>query len=311
MKHLRSLLIKFVLVLAVLSIVLGFLYGVSFGDILTISLLLTMGAYLLGDMFILPAYGNTMATIADFGLAYFGTWLIGAMIIEQPIRIGVASFLSAILIAVGEVFFHRYLVRNVLTETEQTQNRVTTYQTTPSYQTEMGEENYFSLAKNRQQTSDTEFVEEILPESTNTSGETNESNQGYNQSTDKGSEDLATKNLQSVTLSSEPAPNQAVFSQETNTESTYSNQANYKENNETSTARIRSNTAGYDTEFGDEIFPEPGEQNNQSNEHNVDNNALNNNTTWGTYLDGYGHFPVYGQVELNQDEDKKENKKTK
>lgn len=307
MKHLRSLLIKFVLILAMTSVVFGFLYGVSFGDILTISLLLTMGAYLLGDMFILPAYGNTVATLADFGLAYFGSWLIGAMIIEQPIRIGVASFISAILIAAGEVFFHRYLMRNVLTETEQMKNRVGTYQATPSYQTEMGEENYFGLKKNsnNQQKSDTEFAEDILPESINTSVKTNELSQSYNQSSNRGSEDLATKNLQSVTLSSEPAPNQAVFSQEADAESTYTNQTKNTEINEASTARIRPNTAGYDTEFGDEVFSEPREQSHQQNT----GDAVNNTTDWGTYLDGYGHFPVYGPVNLNNDENEKENEK--
>lgn len=162
MEHLRSLVIKFVMMTAMLAVVFGFLYGVSFGDILTISFILTITAYLVGDLLILPRFGNTAATIADFGLAYLGAWMIGAMIIEEPIRLGTASFLSAALIAIGEVFFHRYVVNNVINDKDTTQNRATNSQARPSYQTEMAEENQSTT------NADAEFAEEILPEGNNT-----------------------------------------------------------------------------------------------------------------------------------------------
>ncbi|MCU9613573.1 YndM family protein [Caldibacillus lycopersici] len=143
MKHLRALLYKFVMILAVLSIILGFVYGVSFGEILTISLILTIAAYVIGDLFVLPKAGNLTATIADFGLAFFGIWLLGSMFIDETIRLGVASFLSAVLITVGEIFFHAYLVRSVLNEPKDRKPSVN-YRTkaTPAYQTEMAEETY-------------------------------------------------------------------------------------------------------------------------------------------------------------------------
>lgn len=162
MEHLRSLVIKFVMMTAMLAVVFGFLYGVSFGDILTISFILTITAYLVGDLLILPRFGNTAATIADFGLAYLGAWMIGAMIIEEPIRLGTASFLSAALIAIGEVFFHRYVVNDVINDKDTTQNRATNSQARPSYQTEMAEENQSTT------NADAEFAEEILPEGNNT-----------------------------------------------------------------------------------------------------------------------------------------------
>lgn len=169
MEHLRSLVIKFVMITAMLAVVFGFLYGVSFGDILTISFILTITAYLVGDLLILPRFGNTAATIADFGLAYLGAWMIGAMIIEEPIRLGTASFLSAALIAIGEVFFHRYVVNNVINDKDTTQNRATNSQARPSYQTEMAEENYPKVKNNQSTTNaDAEFAEEILPEGNNT-----------------------------------------------------------------------------------------------------------------------------------------------
>lgn len=136
MKHIRALIIKFILITAVLLVTLGFLYGVDFGEILTISVILTITAYLIGDMVFLPRYGNIAATVADFGLAYLGTWLIGAMIIEEPIRLGVASFISALFIAIAEAFFHRYLTKSIINEGEKKDLDYLR----PSYQTEFAEE---------------------------------------------------------------------------------------------------------------------------------------------------------------------------
>lgn len=116
MNHVKALLIKFIMCTAVLWIVLGVLYNVTFGDILTIGLLLTGVSYIVGDLLILPKLGNQSATIADFVLAFFGTWVLGAMLIEHPIPLVTASFISALLITIGEYFFHRYMDNHVLDE---------------------------------------------------------------------------------------------------------------------------------------------------------------------------------------------------
>lgn len=99
---------------AILWIVLGLFYGVSFGDIVAISVILILAAYLLGDLFALPLFGNTVATIADFGLTFFGVWLLGIALIEHAIPIVTASLISAIAVAIGEMFFHRYVKNEVL-----------------------------------------------------------------------------------------------------------------------------------------------------------------------------------------------------
>lgn len=99
---------------AVLYLILGLFYGVSFGDILWTSVALTLAAYLIGDLIVLPAFGNLVATIADLGLAYFGIWIIGGMLYEEPIPLVSAAFLTAAVIAGGEWFFHRYMKNRVL-----------------------------------------------------------------------------------------------------------------------------------------------------------------------------------------------------
>lgn len=114
MKHLTALLIKFIMVFIVLYVILGLIFGVSFGNVLLMSLFLVIIAYLLGDLGVLPMGGNLIATVADFGLAFLVIWLISVYVlgISIPLISGILS--SAILIALGEWFFHKYLVDKVV-----------------------------------------------------------------------------------------------------------------------------------------------------------------------------------------------------
>lgn len=116
MRHVMALIIKFIMCTVILWFVLGLFYGVFFNDILTISLILTAVSYIIGDLFVLPRFENISATIVDFILALAGVWAIGYFIIEVPINIGTASLISAILITIGEYFFHRYMNHQVLVE---------------------------------------------------------------------------------------------------------------------------------------------------------------------------------------------------
>lgn len=70
MKHLVALLIKYTAISAVLLVILGIFQDISIPRVLFISLIITGTAYAIGDLFILPRYGNTIATIADFGLSF-------------------------------------------------------------------------------------------------------------------------------------------------------------------------------------------------------------------------------------------------
>ncbi len=76
--------------------------------------MLTGVAFVIGDLLILPYFGNWVATIADFGLAFFGIWVFGSML-SLPISLGAFSVISAFLIAIGESFFHAYMNRYILT----------------------------------------------------------------------------------------------------------------------------------------------------------------------------------------------------
>ncbi|WP_000680660.1 YndM family protein, partial [Bacillus cereus] len=116
MKHIVALLIKYTAITAVLLIILSIFQGISIPRVLLISLFLTGAAYLIGDLFILPKYGNMIATMADFGLSFFGTWLLTSLFtnLDATRNIGFSSFLAALIIGGIEVFFHIYMQKLVL-----------------------------------------------------------------------------------------------------------------------------------------------------------------------------------------------------
>lgn len=135
MHSFRALIIKFVMCAAVLWIILG-LYGFSFGNIVTTAVLLTGVSFIVGDLFILPRFGNTAATIADFILTFGMVWLLGAYLFGYTGPLGYVSFITAAVIAIGEALFHRYMEKAVLDD--MTTQRIDT--DLQRMQTEFGDE---------------------------------------------------------------------------------------------------------------------------------------------------------------------------
>lgn len=77
-----------------------------------ISLALTAISYIIGDLAILPISSNTVATIADAGLAFATIYVFNYVFSQPAIPIRAAIF-GALGIAIGEWFFHRFLVKSV------------------------------------------------------------------------------------------------------------------------------------------------------------------------------------------------------
>lgn len=114
MEHVRALIIKFIMCTVALWIVLSLFYGVSFGNVVWIGIVLTILSYALGDLLILPFAGNMAATAADFGLTFLTVWLMGAYLFDPAIPAALTAFFSAIVITIGEWFFHNYMGKTVL-----------------------------------------------------------------------------------------------------------------------------------------------------------------------------------------------------
>lgn len=113
MQHGKALLIKGLLTLVVLFLVLGLGLGMSFINVLIATLVLGAISYLVGDLGVLPKNGNIIATISDLGLVLVVVWIMGVILtgIDMGTMAG-AALTSAVILAVGEYFFHHYIMRN-------------------------------------------------------------------------------------------------------------------------------------------------------------------------------------------------------
>ncbi|MDN7246281.1 YndM family protein [Planococcus shenhongbingii] len=141
MNHVKALIMKFIMIAVVLLVILTGIYDVEFEKTLLISLVLTLIAYVLGDLMIFRKTGdgasnkqtgnnhaaghdrhedhkkrNMMATIADIVLSFLVIWLLGDALIENAEDIIQAALISALVIGAGEWFFHKYLDKNVFPE---------------------------------------------------------------------------------------------------------------------------------------------------------------------------------------------------
>ena len=133
-KHFRALAVKFLASLVILYVILGLMYDMSFTNVFLISLVLGLASYVIGDLFLLPKTNNTIATLADFGLAFMVIWVLGESLTYGESLL-LASLISAAVIAIFEYFFHKSVAGNVLEDGER---KRTTYQ----YQTEAAKEFY-------------------------------------------------------------------------------------------------------------------------------------------------------------------------
>lgn len=136
-KHVTAFLIKFVATFGVLYLVLGFSYGLTFTQVLLLTAILGVVAYVVGDLFILSKSNNTVATIADFAMG----WAIIYLFLETATALDntfTASLLATVVLSLFEIFFHMYLARNVLpNRPNQAGDRNLRYQTEASEEFEV------------------------------------------------------------------------------------------------------------------------------------------------------------------------------
>ncbi|SET37172.1 Protein of unknown function [Salinibacillus kushneri] len=117
MNHVMALLIKGISSFILLSVIMGWIYGISFGDIFLITVVLGIVSYILGDMFILPRTNNTMATMADLGLAFVVVWWMAANLTTVN-NLFFPSLIAAIGVGIFEYFFHKYVDRTIVHDQE-------------------------------------------------------------------------------------------------------------------------------------------------------------------------------------------------
>ena len=108
-KQTNALIIKFIMFGLISVVLLPIFSRLTTGQALLTAVVLTLVAYFLGDLGILPRYGNVTATAADAVIAALviglADWTVNGAITLTPL--GWILVLGAL--AAGEWFFHRYL----------------------------------------------------------------------------------------------------------------------------------------------------------------------------------------------------------
>ncbi len=110
MKHLSALLIKFVVFAVILELYLLPATNLDFFRILLLSAAVTVIAYFIGDIVIMPRAGNMTATLINLTIAFFTVFSFGYIKGFESITI-TDSIVCSVLIGVSEWFFHKYLAR--------------------------------------------------------------------------------------------------------------------------------------------------------------------------------------------------------
>ncbi|MGV3488154.1 MAG: YndM family protein [Tuberibacillus sp.] len=139
MRDSMVLLLKFVSCAIAFAIGLDVFFDATIVDILSFSLTVTIISYIIGDRIILPAYGNTLASLVDFIMAYLSVWIFGNFYLNSVMQIAWGSVISAAIISIAEIFVHRYLLthddeESRATDQERIRSRV-------AFGTEFAEEN--------------------------------------------------------------------------------------------------------------------------------------------------------------------------
>ncbi len=103
-----ALLVKLIMTTVFAWLAFGRFPGNSTFWIGAVGVLGTIMNYVLGDLFVLPAFGNTVASLGDGGLAALTAFLLAVISPAFDVTFG-SLLLFGVLIAVGEYFFHGYL----------------------------------------------------------------------------------------------------------------------------------------------------------------------------------------------------------
>lgn len=108
MEHVRALLWKVLMIGVITVLVLSMFRGITPLDSIYIAIVITAVAYVVSDLLIEPAYGNTAASISDGIIAFLITWLTPFVATNIAVTIGNALAVG-ILVSLGTWLLDKYV----------------------------------------------------------------------------------------------------------------------------------------------------------------------------------------------------------
>lgn len=109
MKNLTNLVLKTVLNLLLLALLIPVFGRSTWTQTIITGLILVLVSYVLGDLWILPKFGNFAAVITDFGIYVLGLWALAEALPQFVLRSS-GYWIIALALTAVEWFFHQYLL---------------------------------------------------------------------------------------------------------------------------------------------------------------------------------------------------------
>ena len=113
MKHITALLYKLIIITVITAFFTMTLGALDFGQTLTLSIILTALLYPVGDLYVLPMFGNWTAAIVDAVAAAILVWAVSNSSMMPDITF-TGALIIGVAIGIAEYFYHQYLQKEVL-----------------------------------------------------------------------------------------------------------------------------------------------------------------------------------------------------
>lgn len=118
-RHAKALGIKYIIISIVTFSLFGVFINTTLAELFFMSVLLTLFAYFIGDVFIYPRLGNIIATFTDFAFYFILTWLWSYGFVGMSLSHTIASLAAAYLLTMTEPLFHTYMKEKILVDAEE------------------------------------------------------------------------------------------------------------------------------------------------------------------------------------------------
>ncbi|HIE13068.1 MAG TPA: DUF2512 family protein [Desulfotomaculum sp.] len=105
-----ALLVKFIMTFIFAAFTFALIDRNAWGWVLLVALAVTALNYLIGDLRLLPSYGNIVASVGEGIIGGLTAWVL-ALLVPAFDTSFAALFVFAVLTAIGGYFFHQYLLR--------------------------------------------------------------------------------------------------------------------------------------------------------------------------------------------------------
>ncbi|MEW6458698.1 MAG: DUF2512 family protein [Bacillota bacterium] len=117
MEHVRSLVIKFVIYAAILSVAMWVVAQLPITAALVTALIVAVLTYVIGDLWLLPNYGNIVSSFVNAVMAGVAIWLV-FLGLFPPAPAVFVILVAAVLIGIADYFYHQYLKDALFREKE-------------------------------------------------------------------------------------------------------------------------------------------------------------------------------------------------